>query len=77
MVNAGPHYHNGAPICKPIENAYIHCDLSSYGWVAVLNNCVEAWGLWIMPDLDEHITFKKLKAGRCAIKPVLPELKGK
>ena len=30
-----------------------------------------------MPDLEEHITFKELKAVRCAIQAFLPELKGK
>ena len=30
-----------------------------------------------MPDLDEHITLKELKAVRCAIQSFLPELKGK
>jgi hypothetical protein len=30
-----------------------------------------------MPDLEEHITFKELKAVRCAIQSFLPELKGK
>ena len=30
-----------------------------------------------MPDLEEHITFKELKAVRCAIQSILPELKGK
>jgi hypothetical protein len=29
-----------------------------------------------MPDLEEHITFKEMKAVRCAIKAFLPELKG-
>jgi hypothetical protein len=29
-----------------------------------------------MPDLDEHITFKELKAVRCAMQSFLPELKG-
>jgi hypothetical protein len=29
-----------------------------------------------MPDLDEHITFKELKAVRCGIKAFLPELEG-
>jgi len=60
-----------------VENAYIHCDSSGYGWGAVLNNCVEARGFWSMPDLGEHITFKELKAVRCAIQSFLPELKGK
>jgi len=26
-----PDYKNGAPIWKPIENAYLHCDSSDYG----------------------------------------------
>jgi hypothetical protein len=30
-----------------------------------------------MPNLDEHITFKELKAARTAIQSFLPELKGK
>jgi len=30
-----------------------------------------------MPDLDEHITFKELKAVRSAIQSFLPELQGK
>ncbi len=72
-----PKHHNGAPIWRPIENAYIHCDSRSYGWGAVLDNCVEARGFWTMPDLNEHITFEELKAVRCAIKAFLPELKGK
>ncbi len=30
-----------------------------------------------MPDVDEHITFKELKAVRCAIRAFFPELKGR
>jgi hypothetical protein len=30
-----------------------------------------------MPDLEEHITFKELKAVRCAILTFLHELKGR
>ena len=30
-----------------------------------------------MPDFEEHITFKELKAVRCAIHASLPELKGR
>ncbi len=71
-----PDCKNGAPIWKPIENAFLHCDSSGYGWGAVLNDCVEARGFWAMPDIEEHITFKKLKAVRCAIQAFLPELKG-
>jgi len=39
-----PDCKNGPPIWKPIENAYLHCDSSGYGWGAVLNDCVEARG---------------------------------
>ena len=30
-----------------------------------------------MPDIEEHITFKDLKAVRCAIQAFIPELKGR
>ncbi len=30
-----------------------------------------------MPDIEEHITFKELKAVRCAVLEFLPELKGR
>ena len=30
-----------------------------------------------MPDLNEHITFKELKAVRCDIQAFLPEIRGK
>ncbi len=32
-----PKKHNGAPIFKAVETAYIHFDSSGYGWGAVLN----------------------------------------
>jgi hypothetical protein len=34
-----PSKHNGAPIWKPVETAYLLCDSSSFGWGAVLNHC--------------------------------------
>ncbi len=71
-----PSEHNGAPVWRPVENAYLHCDSSGLGWGAVLNDCVEARGFWTNPDLGEHITFKEFKAVRCAIQSFLPELKG-
>jgi hypothetical protein len=43
----------------------------------VLNDCVEARGFWGVPYIEEHITFKELKAVRCAIHAFLPELKGR
>jgi len=44
---------------------------------AVLNDCIEARGFWTGPDKLKHITFKELKAARCAIESFLPELKGR
>ena len=38
---------------------------------------MEARGFWTNPDLGEHITFKELKAVRCAIQSFLPKLKGR
>ena len=60
-----------------VETAYLHCDSSGFGWGAVLNDCIEARGLWSGKDRDQHITFKELKAVRCAIESFLPELKGR
>jgi len=73
-----PSHHNGAPIWKPIENAYLCFDSIVYGWGEVLNDCVEARGFWGMFGMGEHITFKELKVVRCAIQAfLLPKLKGK
>jgi len=36
--------HNGAPIFKPVESSYMHCDSSGFRWVVVLNVCIEARG---------------------------------
>jgi hypothetical protein len=72
-----PEKHNGAPIFKPIESSYLHCDSSGFGWGAVLNDCIEARGFWTGPDKLQHITFKELKAVRCAIESFLPEVKGR
>ncbi len=43
----------------------------------MLNDCVEAQSFRGIPDIDEHITFKELKAMRRAIQAFLPELKGR
>ena len=43
----------------------------------MLNSCIKFRGLWTNPNLQKHVTFKELKADRCAIKAFLPELKGK
>jgi hypothetical protein len=72
-----PGKHNGAPIFKSVETAYLHCDSSGFGWGAVLNDCIEARGFWSGKDREQHITFKELKAVRCAIESFLPELKGR
>ena len=68
---------NGAPIYKPNETAYLHCDSIGYGRGAVLNDCVEGRAFWGTTDIKEHITFKELKAVRCTIQAFLPELKGR
>jgi hypothetical protein len=39
-----PDCKNGAPSSKAIENTYLHCNSSGYGWGAVLNECAEARG---------------------------------
>jgi hypothetical protein len=72
-----PDYKNGAPIWKPIKNAYLHCDSSGYGWEAVLNECVEARDFWGIPDIEEHIIFKELEIVRVAIQAFLSELRGR
>ena len=73
-----PTKHNGSPIFKAVETAYLHCDSSGFGWGAVLNDCIEARGFWSGSDKQEHITFKELKAVRsCVIQAFLPELRGR
>ena len=39
-----PDKHNGSPIFKSVETAYLHCDSSGFGWGAILNDCDEARG---------------------------------
>jgi hypothetical protein len=41
-----PYANNGRSLFSPIETAYLNCARSSYGWGAVLNEQVEARGLW-------------------------------
>ncbi len=67
-----PEKHNRGPIFKPVESSYLHCDSSGFSWKAVLNHCIEARGFWTGPDKLHHITFKELKAVRCAIESFLP-----
>ena len=43
---------------------------------AVFKKRVDARGFSLVPDLDQHITFKDLKAVKCVIKSFIPELKG-
>ena len=74
---AVPTQKTSAPIWRPVVTAYMHCDSSSFGWGAVLNNSVEARGFWYGPDRLHHITWKELKAVRCAVESFLNELKGR
>ncbi len=43
----------------------------------MLNNCIEANGLWSREDKGMYITFTELKAVRCAIQSFFPKLKGR
>ena len=45
-----PEKHNGSPIFKAVETAYLHCDSNGFGWGAVLNDCIEARGFWSGSD---------------------------
>jgi hypothetical protein len=68
---------NGKPIHKPVETAYLHTDSSAYGWGAVLNEELEARGLWSKEDEQQHITWKERKAVRHAVESFLPQLAGR
>jgi hypothetical protein len=59
-----PSQPNGKAIHKPIETAYLHTDISGYGWGAALNEHVEARGFWSKEDEHQHITWKEVKAVR-------------
>jgi hypothetical protein len=72
-----PSHNNGRSIFKPVETAYLHCDSSSFGWGAVLNDHHEARGFWDPTDLKQHITWKELKAVRLAVLSFLPHLRGR
>ena len=50
----------------------MHCDSSSFGWGAVLNEKFEARGYWFGDDIANHITWKELKAVRLAVLSFLP-----
>ena len=67
-----PEEHKRALIFKAVEIAYLNCDSIGFGMGAVLNDCIEARGLWSGEDNGRHITFKDLKVVRCAIKSFLP-----
>ena len=71
-----PSEHNGAPIWRPVETAYLHCDSGSFGWGAVLNETHEARGFWRHDEIPYHITWKELRAVRRAVQSFLPELRG-
>ena len=72
-----PTEQNGRPIWTRVETAYLHVDSSGYGWGAVLNDRLHARGFWTPPDLDQHITFKELKAVRYAVLSFLSHLRGR
>jgi hypothetical protein len=51
-----PSHANGKNINRHVETIYIYYDGSSYGWGAVLNNKLEARGLWGIHHEHQHIT---------------------
>jgi hypothetical protein len=72
-----PEKHSGVPIFKPIDSSYLNCDSKGFGWGEVLNDGIETRGFYLGPDKLQHITFKELKAVRCAIESFLPKLRGR
>jgi hypothetical protein len=72
-----PNHANGKNIHRPHETAYIHCDISVYGWGAVISRIFEARGLWGTHDEHYHITQKEQKAVRLAVLNFLPHLVGR
>jgi hypothetical protein len=64
-------------IHRPVESAYIHCDISGYGWGVVLNGRLEARSFWGLEDEHHHITWKERKAVRLAVLSFLPHLVGR
>ena len=74
---AVPQQHNGRPICRPVETAYMTTDASDFAWVATLNNRLEARGFFNVRDRALHITHKELMAVRHAVESFLPHVKGR
>jgi hypothetical protein len=72
-----PSANNGRSIFSPIETAYLHCYSSRYGLGAILNEQLEARGLWLATDQEQHITWKELKAVRLAVLSFLFLLRGR
>lgn len=72
-----PAQHNGRPIHRAVETAYLHVDASDFGWGAVLNEHLDARGFWTSPTREAHITLKELQAVRHAVETFLPHLQGR
>jgi hypothetical protein len=72
-----PAQHNGRPIHRAVETAYLHVDASDFGWGAVLNDQQAARGFWTSPTREAHITLKELQAVRHAVETFLPQLRGR
>eukprot|EP00873_Tetraselmis_striata_P035598 jgi/Tetstr1/455862/TSEL_042651.t1 len=72
-----PSQSNGKPIHRPVETAYLHTDISGYGWGGVLNGRLKARRFWSSADERQHITWKELKAVRLAVESFLSHLAGR
>jgi hypothetical protein len=51
-----PSQANGKDLHRQVQTSYILCNISFYGWGAVLNGRLEARGLWVLHDEHRHIT---------------------
>jgi hypothetical protein len=64
-------------IHKPIRTAHIHTDSYGYGWGAILNERLEARGVWSAEDEQQHITLKEFNAVRHDVESFLPQHAGR
>eukprot|EP00873_Tetraselmis_striata_P016512 jgi/Tetstr1/436776/TSEL_025556.t1 len=71
----GHYSRNGRSIYKPVETAYMHVDMSGYGWGAVINETTEARGFQYYRDRELHNTYKELKTVRYSVLTFLSELR--
>jgi hypothetical protein len=64
-----PEHHNGRPIYKPTETAYLHADFGVYSWGAALHEkpSFQARSFWHDAGRPQHATGKELRVVRHAM----------